>query len=132
MRIDFHEFASLLKQLRPDAAETQHEVISIAIDALTLTFVHAPDDPDCVLMRTRVLKLADLAHPGEFAKAALSGNFLWHATRGARLSVGSDDAVYLTESRPLDELSDAESIVAAIDDFVATVTDWQIRSRLYA
>ncbi len=132
MRIDFHEFTSLLKELRPDAAELQHGVISLALDERTLTFVHAPDDPDSVLIRTRVLSLSELSQPGEFAKAALSGNFFWHATRGAKLSVGSDDVVYLSENRLLEELSDPDSIISAIEDFMDTVTDWQIRSRIYA
>lgn len=89
MKIDFNEFKEQLMALRPDAAEQPNGIISISLDSAPLVFVQAPDDPACLLMRTRVLRLSELTHAANFAKAALSGNFFWHATRGATLSAGA-------------------------------------------
>ena len=56
----------------------------------------------------------------------------WSATRGATLYVGTDNALYACERRPIDELFDGDGLAQCVDDFGETVADWQERSALYA
>jgi hypothetical protein len=128
----FYDFKDLLKAQHPEAVELANNTISLDLGSAPLLFAPAPNDPDSLIMRTRVLKLADVPRSGDFAKAALAGNFFWHATRGATLSIGPDEALYLTERRLIDEFPDGDDIEASIEEFAMTVTDWQIRSSLYA
>lgn len=128
----FTDFKALLKALHPDAAELSGNTISIDLGSARLLFTPVPNDPASMIMRARVLKLADVPRAGEFAKAVLEGNFFWHATRGATLSIGPDDALYLTERRLFAEFPDQAALEESIDDFASTITDWQIRSSLYA
>ena len=132
MRSDFNDFKNLLRSLRPDAADLPNGAVSIALGSSSLMFFPAPDDADCLFVRTRVVSLSEVTRAGEFARAALAGNFFWHATRGARLSIGPDRAVYLTERRLIDGLADPRALAEVIENFQLTVTDWQIRSSLYA
>jgi hypothetical protein len=128
----FYDFKDLLKAQHPEAVELPNSVLSLDLGSAPLFFAPAPDDPDSLIMRTRVLKLEDVPRSGDFAKAALAGNFFWHATRGATLSIGPDEALYLTERCLIDEFPDTDAIEASIEEFSMTVTDWQIRSSLYA
>ena len=63
---------------------------------------------------------------------ALAGGFFWGGTRGATLSVGKDDALYLTERRAADELSTGDALDTCLEDFARSAQDWRERSRLYA
>jgi hypothetical protein len=83
-------------------------------------------------VKVKVLSLGDVPRRGAFARAALAGGFFWGGTRGATLSVGADDALYLTERRAVDELSDGDALDACLDEFALTAADWRERSRLYA
>ena len=107
-------------------------IFSVAMEGMTVFFARLPGDPSFVLVRTKVLSLDDVPRRGAFARAALAGGFFWGGTRGATLSVGADDALYLTERRAVDELSDGDALDACLDEFALTAADWRERSRLYA
>ena len=105
---------------------------TLAADVGPVAFVHAATDFSAAIVRAKVLDLADVPRAGDFAKAALAGNFFWSGTRGATLSVGDDNALYATERRPVEELCDAEGLAQCIDEFSKAVMDWRERSALYA
>ena len=90
---------------------------------------YAWGEPKYVLL---MLAAALVAYLGGLAMAALAGNFFWGGTRGATLSVGADNALYVTERRPLDELCDSDGIAQCLDEFSDTIFDWRERSALYA
>lgn len=90
----------------------------------------APDGVVCV--RAKVLDMDEVGRPGDFAKSVLGGNFFWSGTRGATLSVGTDGALWVTERRGIEDLSDAEGFGQCLGDFADTVADWRERSGLYA
>lgn len=100
-------------------------------EGMRIVFARLPGEPSTALVRARVLELSEVPRAADFAKAALAGNFFWSGARGATLSVGSDEALYLTERRPLDELADAEGLEGCIADFAESAIDWQERSALY-
>lgn len=104
---------------------------SIAAEMGAVEFIHAAGEPAAAVVRAKVLDLAGIPRAGDFAKAALAGNFFWSGTRGATLSIGSDNALWLTERRPLDELCDGDGLAQCIGDFQDTVSDWRERSSLY-
>lgn len=102
-------------------------------DGGAVEFFHAAGEPEGeVFVRAKVLELDDVARPGDFAKSVLGGNFFWSGTRGATLSVGVDGGLWLTERRPIDELSDAEGFGQCLGDVAATMADWRERGALYA
>ena len=105
---------------------------SVADETLTVEFFRAAGDPAAAAVRARLLDLAEVPRAGDFAKAALAGNFFWSGTRGATLSVGADNALYATERRLLDELCDGDGLAQCLDDFAGTARDWRERSALYA
>ncbi len=107
---------------------------SVALeDGDAVEFFRAGGEPEGeVSVRAKVLELDSVARPGDFAKSALGGNFFWSGTRGATLSVGVDGALWLTERRAIDELSDAEGFGQCLGDFTETMADWRERSALYA
>ena len=133
MNTTFEEFSALAESQYGEAfAPGDGGFFSIAGEAGIVEFAHAAGDPASAIVRVKVLDMADVPRAGDFAKAALSGNFFWSGTRGATLSVGADNALYASERRPLDELCDSEGLAKCLDDFVAIVVDWQERSALYA
>ena len=93
----------------------------------------APGDPEGnVCVRARALSLDDIPRAGDFAKAAIAGNFFWGGTRGATLSIGPDNALYLTERRDADELIADGGLEQCLADFLLSIGDWKERSALYA
>ena len=133
MTASFQEFKVRAAEWWPDAFVAEgDDVFALASDGFALRFAALPGDPAATLVRARVLDLADVLRAGDFAKAALAGNFFWGGTRGATLSVGADGALYATERRPLDELADADGLARCLDDFSGIVADWRERSALYA
>lgn len=134
MTTDFQSFKTLARErLGEGFADGGPNAFSVALDGGdAIAFFHAGGEPeDEVSVRAKVLDLDELARPGDFAKAALGGNFFWGGTRGATLSVGTDGALWLTERRGLDELADAEGFARCLDDFAGTLSDWRERGALY-
>lgn len=117
-----------------DFADGGSNAFSVALaDGGAVEFFHAAGEPEGeVFVRAKVLELDEVARPGDFAKSVLGGNYFWSGTRGATLSVGTDGALWLTERRAIDELSDAEGFNRCLGDFADTVSDWRERSALYA
>ena len=133
MNNTFEDLSALAESQYGDAfAPGDGGFFSLAGDAGRVDFVHAAGDPSSAIVRAKVLDMADVPRAGDFAKAAISGNFFWSGTRGATLPVGADNALYATERRPLDELCDSECLAKCLDDFAGVAVDWRERSALYA
>ena len=134
MTTDFNDLKTLAAERYPAAfAAGEGDVFSLAVDGTTFEFFRAPGDPEGdVYVRARVLSLDDVPRAGDFAKAAIAGNFFWSGTRGATLSVGPDNALYLTERRDADELSADGALEQCLADFLLSIGDWKERSALYA
>lgn len=133
MKVEFRDLAKLAEERFGEAfAAAGDNAFSLAVDDLRLEFFIMSGDPVFAFVRVKVLDLADVRRPGDFAKNALAGNFFWSATRGATLYVGADNALYACERRPIDELFDGDGLAQCVDDFGETVADWQERSALYA
>ncbi|MBQ9274244.1 MAG: type III secretion system chaperone [Succinivibrio sp.] len=132
MTTDFNDFTALLKEICPDCAQDDDGIISFTLQDISFFVAPCPEDPSCALIRARVLFLTEVPRAGDFARAALSGNFFWNGTNGATLSAGPDEGLYLTERRPLDELADEAALRSCLDDFTSTAGQWQVRSALYA
>lgn len=133
MNMTFEDLSALAESRYGEAfASGGESVFSLAVDAGAVEFLRAAGDPAVAVVRAKVLDLADVPRAGDFAKAALAGNFFWNGTRGATLSIGVDNALYATERRPLDELSDADGIAQCLDEFSDAIFDWRERSALYA
>ena len=132
MKVEFRDLAKLAEERYGDAfAAAGDGAFSLAVDDMRLDFFSLAGDPGFALVRVKVLDLADVQRPGDFAKNAIAGNFFWGATRGATLYVGADNALYASERRPLDELFDGDGLAQCVDDFGETVADWLERSALY-
>ncbi len=133
MITDLQSFKKLLKDCYPQTLESKNGVMSVRLDenaVISVAFVGS--DLNNLIVRMRVVDLKDVSRAGDFAKAVLAGNFYWTGTNGATLSVGPDNVLYLTDRRALDEFTDRATLKKCFDDFVSTVSDWQIRSQLYA
>ena len=98
---------------------------------MVIEFLNAPNGLGTALVRAKVLELATVRRPGEFAKAVLAANFFWGGTRGATLSIDDDNSLWLTERHLIDDLADMELLESCLADFVNTITDWRDRSLLY-
>ena len=133
MNATFEDFSALAESRYGGAyASGGGGMFSVALETLTVEFLRAAGDPAGAIVRARILDLADVPRADDFAKAALAGNFFWSGTRGATLSIGTDDALWLTERRPLDELTFDGGLEQCLDDISSTVFDWRERSALYA
>ena len=133
MNFDFDQLKTYAAERLPEAFTPEGDgAFALALDGIVLHFVSASGDPAAAIVRAKILDLADVPRAGDFAKAVLAGNFFWSGTRGATLSIGGDNALYATERRPLDELANADGLAQCLDDFSATIADWQERSALYA
>lgn len=121
-----------LKRHADAFAADEHDAFSLATDAGAIEFIHAAGDPACVIVRARVIDMADVPRAGDFAKSALAGNFFWGGTGGATLSIGADNALWLTERRPIDELTFQDGLEQCLDEFSTVLFDWRERSALYA
>ena len=132
MTLSFPEFMQMAQERYPKAfAKGGQDAFSLTTEAGPIEFIHAAGDPAGAIVRARILKMADVPRADDFAKSALAGNFFWGGTRGATLSIGADDALWLTECRPLDELTFEGGLEQCLDDFSSTVFDWRERSALY-
>jgi len=105
---------------------------SLALEEGTVAFFRVAGDTSVVFIRAKILSMDDVKRVGDFAQAALAGNFFWGGTRGATLSVGLDNGLYASERPSLDELGDEDGLGQCVEDFVETIADWQERSALYA
>ena len=134
MTSDFESLKTLARNLRAGGfADGGPNAFSVALEGGdAVEFFRAGGEPEGeVSVRAKVLALDEVPRPGDFAKSALGGNFFWSGTRGATLSVGLDGALWLTERRAIDELSEAEGFGQCLYDFAETLSDWRERSALY-
>ena len=133
MNTDFRDLEELAKNRFGEVfVPGGYNSFSLLLDSGTINFFHANGDSEGnVFIRAKILDISELRRPGEFAKAALAGNFFWSGTSGATISA-DDDAFYLTERRSLDEFADDESLMNSLDEFSSALTDWRERSVLYA
>jgi len=106
-------------------------LFTLVLDGLTLDMFVVPGDPSSVWVRARVLSLDAVPRVTDFARAAIAGNFFWGGTRGATLSVASDNALYLTECRRAEDLVAEGALEDCIRDFTLSARDWRERSELY-
>lgn len=134
MEAEFDDVRRVAAERWPDAfAEAGDDCFTLDAGAFRADFFRVPGAPDGeVCVRAKVLDLDAVARPGDFAKAALAGNFFWGGTRGATLSVGVDGALWLTERRGAAALADPTGLEECLTDFALTINDWRERSRLYA
>ncbi|MBR0460039.1 MAG: type III secretion system chaperone [Victivallales bacterium] len=110
----------------------EYDSFMLVLDSGVISFFRANGDPDGnVFIRAKIVDISELRRPGDFAKAALAGNFFWSGTDGATISA-DDEAFYLTERRLLDEFMDDESFMNCLSDFSSILADWRERSVLYA
>jgi hypothetical protein len=132
MNGSFEDLEAAARSRFPEAfASAGDGAFALEADGIRIVFARLPGEPSTALVRARVLEMAEVPRAGDFAKAALAGNFFWGGARGATLSVGPDGALHLTERRPLDELADAEGLEGCIADFAESAADWRERSALY-
>ncbi|MCR5536919.1 MAG: type III secretion system chaperone [Succinivibrio sp.] len=129
---DFNDLKQLILDNYPEALEDTQGIVKVPQEHGMLSLASVPNDGDMVLVRAQVLKLSELQYAPDFAKACLAGNFFWNGTRGAKLSVDKEDTLYLSEFRPLYELTTLEAVQSCFADFQSSVTDWRARGRLYA
>ena len=127
---DLRVFAENLYRGKFERAGTG--VFSLTEGPRRIFFLSIPGEPATAVVRAKILQLEEVSRPLDFAKACLAGNFFWSGTNGATLSVSSDDCLYLTERRPLDELTSDEGLRSCVADVMETITEWQERSLLYA
>ena len=133
MEKDFTDLMNCAQAQYPEAFSPQEDGgFVLAFEGLAIAFVPIPVEPEMLYVRARVLNISSVGRPGDFAKAAIAGNFFWGGTRGATLSVGEDNALYLTERRAANEFADEEALAQCVRDFELTVGDWRERSELYA
>ena len=132
MITEIEEFKQLIKDTYPETIDVQDGILAIPFESFALIFGFAQGDTENVIFRAKVVELCALERPKEFAKDALKGNFFWSGTNGATLSIGADDAVYITERRLITAFPNSEVLKQAVEEFVETVSDWMIRSQLYA
>ncbi|MBQ9727083.1 MAG: type III secretion system chaperone [Kiritimatiellae bacterium] len=107
------------------------EAFSLVLPDMTASFAPIPGAPALVLVRTRVLDTNGLSRKGGLALAALEGNFFWSGTNGATLSLGEDGALWLTERRPVEELSAPGGLGACLDELAGTAAAWRERGSLH-
>ena len=127
MITDISEFKRLIKDTYPDMVETGN-----GVESLILTIACVSDESNAIVFRAKIDSLDNIKRAGDLSKAALKGNFFWSGTDGAKLSIGPDNALYLTELRSAEEFLDAATLMSAVDEYVNTVSDWKIRSQQYA
>jgi hypothetical protein len=133
MNVTFEDISAMAESQYGEAFSPQGDgAFSLAIDEGTVAFFRAAGDPASAFIRAKVLSMNEVRRAGDFAKAVLAGDFFWSGTRGATLSVGTDNALYATERRLLDEIADADGLAQCLDDFGETISDWRERSALYA
>ena len=131
MITEIEEFKQLIKDTYPETIDVQDGILAIPFESFALTLGFAQGDTENVIFRAKVVELSALER-AKFAKDALKGNFFWSGTNGATLSIGADDAVYITERRLITAFPNSEVLKQAVEEFVKTVSDWMIRSQLYA
>ena len=132
MITDISEFKRLIKDTYPDMVETGNGGFSLSVESLILTIACVSDESNAIVFRAKIDSLDNIKRAGDLSKAALKGNFFWSGTDGAKLSIGPDNALYLTELRSAEEFLDAATLMSAVDEYVNTVSDWKIRSQQYA
>ncbi len=132
MITDLETFKTLVKDYYPNAVDNQNGIITIPFETFNLSIAFIPGDLYNVIFRMKVMSLSELSRPGDFAKAALAGNFFWEGTRGATLSIGPDNNIYLTERRSIDLFNDINALKNSINEYTVTLNDWRIRGQLYA
>ena len=132
MITDISEFKRLIKDTYPDMVETGNGVFSLSVESMILTIACVSDESNAIVFRAKIDSLDNIKRAGDLSKAALKGNFFWSGTDGAKLSIGPDNALYLTELRSAEEFLDAATLMSAVDEYVNTVSDWKIRSQQYA
>jgi len=132
MQAEVRDLYDIIEENYPGAGLDEDEVMLVPTEGLTFAFVDLPNDPASILIRVKILSLGDLKRPGDFAKAVLAGNLFYQGGRGAALSVGQDNALYLTGLRMIEDLLDKDAIAACIGDFAKAASDWKARGALYA
>lgn len=132
MITDLNTFKQLLKNVYPEIVEADNGVLNLTLDDINISIASLSENDDYVLFRAKVLDMSTLQRKGEFALAALSGNFFWSGTNGGKLSLGPDNVLYLNERRPLDEFIHVQDIEDCFDEISGAVTDWRVRGDLYA
>ena len=132
MNEKFSDFKDMLLEAFPDAKVQENEIIYFKYEDIDIAAVSLNSDPDMVIFRARVCALDEMKRPGDFAIAALSGNFFWSGTNGGTLSLSSDNFVYLTDKCFIDDLASADDILNFLDDYTEAVGNWKVRSSLYA
>ena len=132
MITDISEFKRLIKDTYPDVIETGNGVFLLPVESLMLTIACVSNESDCIVFRTKIESLDNIKRVGDLSLAALKGNFFWSGTDGAKLSIGPDNALYLTELRLVSEFVDDSALTSAVSEYVNTVSDWKIRSQQYA
>jgi len=133
MNATFEDFSAMAESRCGGAyASCGEGSFSVSLEAVTVEFFRAAGDPAAAIVRAKLVDMSGVPRAGDFAKAAIEGNFFWGGTRGATLSIGRDNALYATERRPLDELCDGDGLAQCLDDFAETALDWRERSALYA
>ncbi len=132
MTNDIDNLFAKLRERRPNAKTDDSGVLSLVTCGVQISFTPIPGNLSAVLVRARLMPLDEVGRPEEFAIAALAGNFMWSGARGATISVGPDDVLYISQCALLEYLKDDASIDACLSDFVDSVEDWRIRGGLYA
>ncbi len=132
MGSDFDAFKGMLLEAFPNALVQDNGIIYFNYEAMTIACVNLQNDPDTVIFRAKVVALSEVKRPGDFAIAALSGNFFWGGTHGGTLSLDEDNIMYLTDKCLVADFKEPNDILAFLDDFTEAVGDWQVRSNLYA
>ena len=132
MTTSFDDIASLAESRYRNAfVRVNDNYFSLKEDGRQIDFFQVPGEPATSMVRASVLSLANMRRAADFAKACIAGNFFWLGTRGATLSISADDVLYLTERRPLDELTYVDGFDECLANIMQAITDWQERSALY-
>ena len=132
MTSEFNDIKSLAERMFVSEYKAQGEsAFTLDFVSLTISFAALPGEPGMTLLRSRVIDTEGMARKGSLALTALESNFFWLGTKGAKLSLGKDGWLWLTDRRPIESLANADNLAGCISDFLATTVLWQERGVLH-
>ncbi len=102
-------------------------IVPLETRAGRIFFILPEEDPETVLCRAAVGPIAGTAHPAHFLRAALAANRFWTATRGATLSLGADDVLYLTARYDDAAFAAEDALGNAVESFTDVLLAWRER-----
>ena len=127
------QLADMAQSFAPPEAIGEGEFgFTLDVNGDSLSFFSPGGSSAVCYCRAKVAALGAQKCPGEFAEAALNGNFFWRGTSGAVLSLNTaENAIYLTDRFDEGAFEDEDAFKDYINGFLRTLFDWQERLDSY-